>query len=208
MYIYIPYRYRLTLYFCLWITYVYLVRHKEAKSCDILKLCVLPGYDRVSTLFTHLTQVETALSNLLLPSLCLAHIILGAIFEALRIVKCLLLPPPPWLPTSSGCLLKLHKLWWSANLQLAVCKCKWRLCANVSVRVCVSVWVCMHDEWQICIILSKKFHDNAAAARHVNVGGQRGQGGASKGGRGVQRRRRGVRYTDKPQILQHLHLSS
>lgn len=33
--------------------------------------------------------------------------------------------------------------------------------------------VCVHDEWQICIILSKRFHDNAARPR-----------GASKGGRG------------------------
>lgn len=52
--------------------------------------------------------------------------------------------------------------------------------------VCESVrsTVCVHDEWQICIILSKRFHDNAAAARHVNVGGQRGQGGARRAGRG------------------------
>lgn len=68
--------------------------------------------------------------------------------------------------------------------------------------------VCVHDEWQICIILSKRFHDNAAAARHVNVGGQRGQGGQVTVAEGVKRRLRAVRYTDKPQILQHLHLSS
>lgn len=38
--------------------------------------------------------------------------------------------------------------------------------------------------------------------------GSEAKGGQEGQAEGVRRRRRGVRCTDKPQILQHLHLSS